>query len=51
MIRRCSKRDKGECFRYDEKWFLAHICTKKELNVIMLDDDNEKILKAQMERE
>lgn len=34
-----SKREKGECFRCDEKWSLGHRCKKKELSVILMQDD------------
>ena len=35
------KREKGECFRCDEKWSVGHRCKKRELNVILLQDDAE----------
>ncbi|XP_074349249.1 uncharacterized protein LOC141688990 [Apium graveolens] len=35
-----SKREKGECFRCDEKWSAGHRCKKKELSVILMQGDD-----------
>lgn len=33
------KREKGECFRCDEKWSMGHRCKKKELSVIVMQPE------------
>lgn len=34
-----SKRDKGLCFRCDEKYTIGHKCKNKELQVMMIYDE------------
>lgn len=36
------KRAKGLCFRCDDKWAIGYRCRKRELSVILLDDDDDK---------
>ena len=35
------KREKGLCYRCDEKWAPGHRCWKRELNVLLTMDDEE----------
>lgn len=35
------KREKGECFRCEEKWSVGHRCKNKELSVILLQPEEE----------
>lgn len=46
-----AKREKGECFRCDEKWSIRHRCKRKELSVILMqgedgDDEPEETLET-----
>lgn len=36
-----AKREKGICFKCDEKWSLAHQCKKKELHVLLVSEGDE----------
>lgn len=33
------KREKGLCYRCDEKWRMGHVCKRKELSVLIVNDD------------
>lgn len=35
------KRAKGLCFRCDEKWSMGHRCKKKELSVLLIEEEEE----------
>ncbi|XP_074323394.1 uncharacterized protein LOC141660315 [Apium graveolens] len=35
------KRAKGLCFKCDEKWMMGHRCKKRELSVLLIDEDDE----------
>ena len=35
------KREKGLCFRCDEKFTMGHRCKKKELRVVLVSDEEE----------
>lgn len=35
------KRDKGFCFRCDDKWSVGHRCRKKELSVLLSQEEDE----------
>lgn len=43
------KRAKGLCFGCDEKYFRGHVCKKKQLFMIGLEDDEEEFMEAQQE--
>lgn len=34
------KRSKGLCFRCDDKWSIGHRCKKRELSVLLMDDED-----------
>lgn len=34
------KKAKGICFRCDDKWSMGHRCRKRELSVLLIDDEN-----------
>lgn len=36
------KRAKGLCFRCDDKWVIGHRCCRRELSVILVDDDEDE---------
>ncbi|KAK1357637.1 hypothetical protein POM88_050893 [Heracleum sosnowskyi] len=36
------KKAKGICFRCDNKWTLGHRCRRKELSVILIDEEDEE---------
>lgn len=36
------KRSKGLCFRCDDKWTAGHRCRRRELSVLLLDEDEEE---------
>lgn len=40
------KRAKGLCFRCDDKWAIGHRCRRRELSVILVDDDEESTYEA-----
>lgn len=35
------KKEKGLCFRCDDKWSMGHRCKKKELSVLLLGEEDE----------
>lgn len=35
------KKAKGLCFRCDEWWEVGHVCKRKEMNVLLIDDEGE----------
>ena len=35
------KKSKGICFRCDDKWTMGHRCRRKELSVILIDDEED----------
>lgn len=35
------KKAKGLCYRCDDKWSLGHRCRVKEMNVVLVDDDED----------
>ncbi|KAF7154741.1 hypothetical protein RHSIM_Rhsim01G0051500 [Rhododendron simsii] len=43
------KRAKGLCFGCDEKYFRGHVCTKKQLYMIEVEDDEDEFVEAQQE--
>lgn len=44
------KKDKGLCFRCDEKWQVGHHCKRKELSIMLtLEDDDEPELEFEVE--
>lgn len=36
------KRDRGVCYRCDDKWGPGHRCEKKELSVLLIDEEDEE---------
>lgn len=36
------KRSKGLCFRCDDKWSMGHRCRRRELSVILMEDEDEE---------
>lgn len=36
-----SRKEKGLCFRCDEKWVIGHKCKKKELSVLVAQEEEE----------
>lgn len=36
------KRAKGLCYRCDEKWAMGHRCKKRELSVLLMDEEDEE---------
>lgn len=43
------KRAMGLCFGCDEKYFWGHVCTKKQLYMIELEDEEDEFVEAQQE--
>ena len=44
-----AKREKGLCFRCDEKYTVGHRCKNRELQVMMIYDD--EVVEAELEEE
>lgn len=36
------KRAKGLCFRCDERWGVGHQCKRKEVSVLLVDEDDDQ---------
>ena len=43
------KRNKGLCYRCDERWSVGHLCKKKELSVLLVHGDEEKDSKGNID--
>ena len=37
------KRAKGLCYRCDAKWMVGHRCRKKELSVLLIEEEEEDV--------
>lgn len=43
------KRERGLCFRYDDKWVAGHRCRRKELSVLLAQEEEDEDINGEVE--